>query len=259
MKTHPQKQSAETLEKEYLSYIKKISDEDLRDMLAILYSEPELAIYNSDYEKISKEEIEKYHNNRAKMTYFDKQRLNTLRDKLVNDFHIFESINIPDPVWKEAPNEVKPILEEATHTFPKASLLTALIKSTLNLRETGKELPDELLIKQIELFTSDHSESSYQIVINGDYLHPFKVNKQIKIWNMFFELVNNGYLDRNNETQDLYDYLNFNPYNKIVTNTKYPNQRMINLENSNFTPNFKSSVQTEKALAQRQNKIKSST
>lgn len=239
--------ATDKLEGEFKQLISKISDKDLQDMLAILYSEPELAIYSIDFDQLTKEEKERYQSERAKMTYFDQQRLNTLRDKLVNEFHIFESVEIPDPVQGTSPS------------YPKASLLTALIKTTLNLRETGKELPDELTIKQIELFTSDHSENDYQIVINGDYLHPLKVNKQIKIWNMFFDLVNNGYLDRNDETKDLYDYLNFNPNNKIVTNTRYSKQTIINLESNSLKPNFKSSVQTDKALVQRQNKLKSST
>lgn len=246
-KTKPKITTA-NLEEKFSKNLKKLSSQDLRDILAILYSEPELAIYNTDFDQLTKEEKERYQSERAKMTYFDQQRLNALRDKLVNEFHVFESIQIPDPA-----------VLGTSPSYPKASLLTALIKSILNLRETGKELPDELTIKQIELFISDHSENDYQIVINGDYSHPLKVSRSIKIWNMFFDLVNNGYLDRNEETQDLYDYLNYNPNNKIITNAKYPRQRMINLESSSFRPNFKSSVQTEKALVQRQNKSKSST
>lgn len=259
MKASSQKQNTGSLEKEYLSYIKKVSNEDLRDMLAILYSEPELAIYNNDYEKLSKDELEKYHSDRAKMTYFDQDRLITLRGKLVDEFHIFEKIEIPDPVWEEAPDEFKTALQETTHTFPKASLLIALIKTTLNLRETGKELADELTIKQIECFTSDKSDKDYWIVINGDVSNPLKVSKNIKIWGMFFDLVSNGYMDRNNETQDLYDYLNYHPNNKIRTNTKYPKQEIIELFDNSLKPKFKAFVQTEKALVQRQNKLKSST
>lgn len=242
-----QKLTSEALQKNYLTLIKKISTEDLRDMFAILYSEPELAIYNSDFDQLTKEEKERFQNERAKMTYFDQQRLNTLREKLVNDFHIFETIEIPDPVLGTSPS------------YPKASLLTALIKTTLNLRETGKELPDELTIKQIECFTSDKSDNDYWIVINGDVSSPLKVSKNIKIWDMFFDLVNNGYVDRNNETQDLYDYLNYNPNNKIRTNTKYPKQEIIEQFDNSLKPKFKGSVQTEKALVQRQNKLKSST
>lgn len=235
------------IEKQYNLLLKGTGTVDLKDMLAILYSEPELALYNSDFDQLTKEEKEQYQNERAKMTYFDQQRLNTLRDKLVNDFRIFESIEIPDPVLGTSPS------------YPKASLLTALIKTTLNLRETGKELPDELTIKQIECFTSDKSGKDYWIVINGDVSSPLKVSKNIKIWGMFFDLVSNGYVDRNNETQDLYDYLNYNPNNKIRTNTKYPKQEIIEQFDNSFKPKFKASVQTEKALVQRQNKLKSST
>lgn len=235
------------LKETYERSIKKVSDDDLRDMLVILYSEPELAIYNTDFDQLAKEEKERFQNERAKMTYFDQQRLGTLRDKLVNDFHILETVEIPDLVLGTSPS------------YPKASLLTALIKTTLNLRETGKELPDELTIKQIECFTSEKSQNDYWIVINGDYSNPLKVSKSIKIWSMFFDLVSNGYIDRNSDTQDLYDYLNYNPNNKIRTNTKYPKQEIIELFDNSFKPKFKASVQTEKALVQRQNKIKSST
>ena len=241
------KLNAEKIEKGYKDLIKKISDEHLRDMLSILYSEPELAIYNRDFEQLAKEEKDHYQNDRMKMTLFDKQKLGDLRDMLVNDFHIFESVEIPDPVLGTSPS------------YPKASLLSALIKSTINLRENGKELPDEQIIKLVECFTSEHSANDYTIVINEDYLHPIKLSKNIKIWGMFFDLIQNGYLDRNDSTQDLYDYLNYNPNNKITTNTKYPRQVIIEQNDSSYKPLFKTSVQTEKALIQRQNKLKGST
>lgn len=233
--------------KDYSSLIKNISDKDLKDMLAILYSEPELALNNPDFDKLTKTEKEQYLNQRANMTYFDQQRLSDLREQLVNDFHIFESIEIPDPVLGTSPS------------YPKASLLTALIKSTLNLRETGKALPEADLIKLVECFTSDHSDNEYFIVINEDYLHPLKVSKNIKIWRMFFEMIENGSIDRTDESQDLYDYLNYNPNNKITTNTKYPRQEIIEQFDNSYKPIFKFSIQTEKALTQRQNKLKSST
>ncbi len=87
--------------------VKIYSTEDLRDMLAILYSEPELAIYNTDFDQLTKEEKQRYQSERAKMTYFDQQRLNTLRDKLVNEFHIFEDIEIPDPALGTSPSYPK--------------------------------------------------------------------------------------------------------------------------------------------------------
>ncbi len=246
MKKDTQKLTGKALEKSYQVLLKKLTDSDLKDMLTILHSEPELAIYNTD-NALDTDEMKKHLKERSKMETFDQERLSVLREKLVNDFHIFESIEIPDPVLGTSPS------------YPKASLLTALIKTTLNLRETGKELPEELTIKQIECFTSDKSDNDYWIVINGDVSSPLKVSKNIKIWGMFFDLVSNGYVDRNNETQDLYDYLNYNPNNKIRTNTKYPKQEIIEQFNNSLKPKFKASVQTEKALVQRQNKLKSST
>ncbi|MCX6788936.1 MAG: hypothetical protein NTZ36_03615 [Candidatus Jorgensenbacteria bacterium] len=240
------KSSAGELDKKFSATLKSISTADLRDMLTILYSEPELAIHNMDPE-LGTEELKRHLKERSKMESFDQVRLAVLRTKLVDDFHIFESIEIPDPVLGTSPS------------YPKASLLTALIKTKLNLIETGKELPDELTIKQIECFTSDKSDNDYWIVINGGVSSPLKVSKNIKIWSMFFDLVSNGYVDRNNETQDLYDYLNYNPNNKIRTNTKYPKQEIIEQFDNSLKPKFKASVQTEKALVQRQNKLKSST
>jgi len=239
--------TAEKIEKVYVKLLKKVETADLQDMLTILYSEPELAIHNIDFDHLDTAEMKSHLKQRSKMETFDQERLTTLRTKLIDDFHIFESIEIPDPVLGTSPS------------YPKASLLTALIKTTLNLRETGKELPDEQVIKLVECFTSDHSKNDYDIVINEDYLHPLKVSKSIKIWQIFFELVSNGYIDRNKETQSLYDYLNYHPSNKIRTNTKYPKQEIIELFDNSFKPKFKVSVQTEKALVQRQNKLKSST
>jgi|GEM_PF-4857839 len=241
------KSSTSELDKKFSAILKSISTADLRDMLTILYSEPEFAINNTDYDLLNTEEMKQYLKERSRMESFDQERLTTLRTRLVDDFHIFESIEIPDPVLGTSPS------------YPKASLLTALIKTTLNLRETGKEYSDEETIKQIECFTSEKSENDYWIVINGDVASPLKVSKSIKIWNMFFDLVSNGYVDRNNETQDLYDYLNYNPNNKIRTNTKYPKQEIIEQFDNSLKPKFKASVQTEKALVQRQNKLKSST
>ena len=235
------------IEKQYGLLIKSTEMADLRDMLTILYSEPELAINNAGFDHLDTEEMKGHLKERSKMESFDQERLATLRTKLVNDFHIFESIEIPDPVLGTSPS------------YPKASLLTALIKTKLNLIETGKEQPDELTIKQIECFTSDKSNNDYWIVINGDVSSPLKVSKNIKIWSMFFDLVSNGYIDLNNETRDLYDYLNYNPNNRIRTNTKYPKQEIFELFDNSIKPKFKASVQTEKALVQRQNKLKSST
>ena len=161
------------IEKQYNLLIKGTETADLRDMLTILYSEPELAVYNNDFDQLTTEEKERYQTERSKMIYFDQKRLADLRDTLVNDFRIFESIEIPDPVLGTSPS------------YPKASLLTTLIKTKLTLIETGKELPDELTIKQIECFTSDKSDNDYWIVINGDVSNSLKVSKNIKIWGMF--------------------------------------------------------------------------
>ncbi len=264
MKSIYSNKSAEELNIKYQSLVKKISTEDLRGMLSILLCDPEIASTNLftgklEIEKLDDKEREYHFNNSAKLQSYDKQKYEELYSMLKNDFRILEKEEVPNPFWEEAPDILKSSIKETTHTCPKSSLLTALIKSTLNLRDTGKELPDEQTIRLIECFTSDHSENDYSLVINEDYLHPLKVSKNVKIWGMFFDLLQNGYLDRNGETQNLYDYLNFNPNNRIKTNTKYPLQKIIQQNDSDYKPLFKVSIQTEKALTQRQNKIKSST
>ncbi len=264
MKSLGKKHSGADLEKEYKFQLKSISSRDLIDMLSILLCDPEIISTNLfigklDIEKLSEKDRTYHLNNSAKLQSFEKQKYEELYSKLKNDFRIFEKENVLNPLWEEAPDILKSSLEESMHSFPKISLLIDLIKSTLNLRETGKELPDELTIKLVECFTSDRSENDYFIAINGDYLHPLKVNKGIKIWQMFFDLVQNGSLDRNQATQNLYDYLNYNPSNKMTTNTKYPRQVIIEQNGNSYKPLFKTNVQTEKALIQKQNKIKTST
>lgn len=252
------------IERQYKVLVKKLSNEDLKDMLSILLCDPEITstslfVGKLDIEKLSEKDQAYHLNNSVKLQSFEKQKYEELYSKLKSEFHIFEKENVPNPLLEEAPDTLKSSLEERMQTFPKASLLTALIISTLNLRETGKELSDELTIKLVECFTSDRSENDYFIVINEDYLHPLKVNKGIKIWQMFFDLVQDGSLDRNEATQDLYDYLNYNPNNKITTNTKYPRQPIIEQNDSSYEPRFKTGIQTEKALVQKQNKLKGST
>lgn len=259
MKNSTEIKDGETFQKEYLAKIKEISTEDLLDILTILYSEPEFALYNADFDKLEKAEKENYLRNRAKMETFEQEKLIKLRLKLNKDFGVFKEEAIRNPILDESPDEIKGVLDKTVSIFPKASLLTALIKATLNLRETGKEYSEAETIKSIDCFTSDYSEKDYFIVINDDYLRPIKVSKNIKIWNMFFELIENRHLEKNDETQDLYDYLNFNPNNRLSTNTGLPIQKIIEQSDSAYKPKFKTSVQTEKALVQRQNKLKSST
>lgn len=244
--------TGENIEKKYKSLIKKISDEDLRDILSITLCDPEIVSTNFilgelDIERFEKTEKEYHLNNNAKLMTFDIKRYENLRLILVKEFHIFDQDKFIDPVLGEA------------KIFPKVSLLVEIIKLTLNLRKTGKEFSDEQTIKLVECFTSDYSKNDYKIVINEDYNHPLNVSKSKNIWRMFIDLVQNGYLNRDIETKRIYDFLNYNPYNLITTNTKFPLQKIIGQRADNYVPLFKRAVHTEKALAQRQNKIKHST
>lgn len=252
--------TGEDLKKKYVSLTKKISTEDLKDMLIILYSEPTLVINNPDFDQLSKQEKENYAKKSARMGLLDDEhKREKLLLRLKKDFHIFDEEKITNPLLEETPEPFKHIIEPTVSIFPKASLLIEIIKSTLNLRETGREFSDDQKINLIECFTSDHSENDYKIVINEDYNHPLNVSKAKNIWRLFKDLVQNGYLNRDNETKRIYDYLNFNPNNLIKTNTKYPLQPIIKQNNNNYEPLFKSAIYTEKALVQRQTKIKHST
>lgn len=59
------------IEKHYNLLIKGIETADLRDMLAILYSEPELAINNTDFDQLTKEEKGQFQAECSKMTCSD--------------------------------------------------------------------------------------------------------------------------------------------------------------------------------------------
>lgn len=248
MKKDVRKTSSEDLKKKYISLIKKISTEDLRDLLTILYSEPALVINNPDFEKLEQGEKEFYAKDSARIAFSGEHRREDLISKLDNGFHIFDEEVIPSPFLDIS-------------TFPKASLLIGVVKSTLNLRENGKELPDDERITLIECFTSDHSKNDYKIAFNEDYLHPLKVSKntKAKVWGFFIELIENGYLEGNRETKQLYDYLNFHPDNRITKNTKFPLQVIIGQRDGGYVPLFKFAVHSDKTLVQRQNKLKSST
>jgi len=111
----------------------------------------------------------------------------------------------------------------------------------------------------IECFTSKVSDNDYSIVINGDYLRPLEVSKTTKTWRRFFDLLENGWLEVNDENRDLYDYLNSNDKNLIVSNTEYPRQTLIKIKNNSFVPNFKCQIATSKMLVQRQGKQRKST
>lgn len=252
MKTSGKERGGEALQKKYATLIKKTSTEDLRDMLSILLCDPEVASVNLfagqlDIEKLDKKERDYHIKNSAKLQSFDDQRFKDLHSKLDKKFHIFEKEKFSDPALG------------TIQIFPKVSLLIETIKSTLNLRESGKELPDDQRVTLIECFTSDRSDKDYKIVINGDYKHPLKVRRSIKIWDMFMELVENGSLDRNKTTTGLYDYLNYNANNLITSNTKYPLQKIIEQRSYSYEPLFKSAIYTEKALTQRQNNLENPT
>lgn len=73
---------------------------------------------------------------------------------------------------------------------------------------------------------------------------------------MFLELIEEGYLERNEATLKLYDYLNYNKNNLISSNTQYPPQKIIKQNNNSYEPLFRRAIYSEKTLVQRQNKLK---
>ena len=189
---------------------------------------------------------------------FDKAKYANLLKQLKEDFDVFTEEYVRDPLIEKF-NELSMRRggvrkSRLVATFPKVELLIETIKGSITLRETGKELPDDQLIKKIELFTSRISDKDYKIVVNGDYRHPLEVSRSFKTWDRFFRLIESGSLELNGENHDLYDYLNFNPRNLLTTNTKYPLQSLIKQFDNEYRPLFKASVSTEKALVQRKDK-----
>ena len=150
MKKDSKDKSGESLKKRYAALIKKTSTEDLRDMLTILYSEPTLAINNPDFYNLEKKEKEFYAKDRARIAFTGEGKREDLISRLDKDFRIFDKESISNPLWEEAPDGLKSLLEKITYTFPKASLLITLIKATLTLRESGKELSADEKISLIE-------------------------------------------------------------------------------------------------------------
>lgn len=252
--------SAEKLKEGYLSLIKKISTDDLREMLIVLYSDPKIVVNNNDFDKLGKQEKEDVAKKSAIMDLLDPNKRSKILLILDRDFGVFKEEVIPNPLFEADTDIAKKFgVDPHTPTFPKASLLIGAIKETLNLRETGQELPDNFKINKIECFTSNTSENDYQIVINGEYDRPFAVSKLKKVWKLFFELIENGSLPTDGDAKYLYDLLNFNNLNRLTSNSGYPLQKIIIQDGNLFKPNFKTGIFTHKALIQRQKKTKNST
>jgi len=232
-------EDVKNLRKKYLVLIKKISTEDLRYVLSVLYCNPEWILDNHNFKKVKPKEKTKYRDLWLKLHMFNILKYDKIKEDLKTDFGIYIDEN----------NKRIPM--------PEISLLIDTIKPILDLRDEGKDISDEQTIKSIQFFTSENSKNDYKIIFNGDYnSNPLNVSKSKKIWDMMFELIQNGYLRSDNETKKLYDYLNFNENNLIAKNTKYPIQKLINQIDNLYKPNFKGSIYSEKALIQRQNKSK---
>lgn len=243
--------TGEELQKRYKKLVDDFSLADLKDMLSILISEPKVVIGqinagNLFLDKLTEKEQSAFRNHWGKLSTFDKEKYEDLIHSLEKKFDIFTEEEIGNEFF------------EAT-TFPKVPLLVEVVQSQINLLETGKAIPDDLRIKKVECFTSQTSQNDYKIVINGDYSRPISVSKNIKAWRLFIELLDNGYLTIDSDGRYLYDYLNFNPNNRITTGTKYPLQIIIEQSDNQYIPTFTKEVMTDKALVQRQTKLKNST
>lgn len=248
-----QRESGEDLKNKFLGLLKKFSEEDLQNILTILVCDPKFLFNNNYYEKLKSKEKEQYKNDWLKLNMFDLETYNRLFLKLKSDFDIFVEKQITEPIL-DLSEEENPF-----YIFPKVPLLIETIKEQINLIKTGQTIPEDQRVREIECFKSDTSEKDYKLIINGDYFNPLKISRIKKTWDRFIKLIEDGYLDESDENHDLYDYLNFNSNNLITTNTKYPLQPIIKQESNAYVPLFKASIHTEKALIQRQNKIKNST
>lgn len=235
------------LRENYFKLLKKVSEKELQDLIAILHCEPDFICCNKEFENLNKQEkdlcIGRWHT----LTMFEKQAYERLKKLLREDFGIFE---------KEVESEFRGM---KLYTYPKVPLLISTIQEQLDLIATGQVIPKDKRITLIECFTSKFSDNDYSIVINGDYLRPLEVSKTTKTWRRFFDLLDNGGLGICDENRDLYDYLNSNDKNLIFKNTEYPRQTLIKIKSGRFIPNFKYKLATSKMLKQRQGKQKKST
>lgn len=251
MTTSIREKTGEEIQKHYKKLAESFSLGDLKDILSILISEPKIVIGqinagNLFLDKLSEKEQDAFRNQWSKLSMFDKDRYEVLIDSLEKRFDIFTEEVVGNEFF------------EAT-TFPKVPLLIEVVRSQINLLETGQLIPDDLKIKKIECFTSQASQNDYKIVINENYSRPISVSKNIKAWRLFFELVENGYLAMDSDGKYFYNYINFHSGNKITTGTKYPLQVIVEQKDNQYVPTFTREVVTEKALIQRQAKLKNST
>ena len=252
--------NAEDIQKEFQKLVKKISTEDLKDMLSLLSWNPEIEAKTmfsgqSGILDLNDKERDLHSKNVMKMQYYDEKRFSELNRRLKDDFDVYSEKDAPSILSE---TDVFAELIPSTKKLPKVPILIDVIKSTLSLRETGKEYPDEQKVKLIECFTSDHSENDYDIVINSDYDHPLSVSKSSRAWGLFFDLLQEKSLAINTESRYLYDYINFNSLNRIKTNTPYQTNGMIKMTHNGYVPTFKYAIQTKKALVQKQKSPKKS-
>jgi len=250
-------ETGEILNSKYEKLVKNFSVEDLQNFLGILVCEPEFITGHNSLQKLNKKEKDKYVSYWNKLFMFDKKGHKKLLTILNKDFDVFKKEKTKDPFVKKLLKSSR--LLNSFSIVPRVPLLIEIIKKELNLIASGKSIENNLLIKKIECFVSNKFKNDYQVVINENYLTPVKVSCLIKIWDRFLELVKKGRLSNVIENLYLYDYLNFNPNNRIIKNTEYPLQKIIEKRNNLYIPTFETGVYTEKALIQRQKKVKNLT
>lgn len=244
----------EDLREEYKKLIKKFSDEELKDILAFLLWDPDVIIKRAGTDNL--EECENHYGVEYRGRYLgfsmvDKEKCEKINNILNNEFNVFLN-DLPEA----GSDPYGFFLGEIVSLFSRIPLLRELIKETIDLRLSGKSLPDDLIIKQIDCFTSKNFGKEYDIVINEDYLNPLRVSAKKRVWRLFFELVEQGFIISKNDGKYITDYFNHNEGSLIAKNTKYPNQVIIIQKNDTYKLNFKGCVYSNKVLVQKQNKLK---
>lgn len=234
----------------YPKLITKFSLEDLKNIRSMLVCDPRIFGIQLEtdcllLDRLNPDIQKSYRDHWIKLTMFNLQKAEELFDFLTKKLNMLTfDANMGE-------NEVTP-LHKMTHLFE-------IIQSRIILLESGKLIPDNLVIKRVECFTSPISDKDYKIAINEDYAKTISVSKSFKTWQLFIEMVHSGFLPDNSDSKYLYDYLNFNSSNLITSNTDYPLQVIVERRDGIYFPTFTGEVLTEKALSQRQAKTKKST
>lgn len=237
--------NVEKVFKEYSKIVKDFTQQQVEDLLAVVIADPEIFLRNDLGKQFDDTKLSFYRKKYQSLSMFEEKRYEATK-------HLLSKLN----VWSEVAIDEKYIHftgkdSELFSQYPKIEILVDVLERKNRKFETGEELPPELQIKVIELFSDDSND--YIVALNEKYNKTLEVSKIINVWEQFYILCENGYLSDSKEGQYLYDYFNFRFENKLYKWSGYPPQQLIEKSDKGklFKPTFSTSINSTKALARR--------